>query len=698
VNSMITSRQQRILKQLMETDDYISLQQLSEIYSISDRTVRHDLLKLEDWLREHKVILDRHRVKGVRLLHEPEQLHMLKKEIGQRPVYMDAKQRVTLLLKLLLQENNVFMDGVIEDYGISKSTLLADLNEIKEWLERRRLLLHKKRGILTVEGSEYAMRSAYLELLRAEITEDKLLRYMFDRSEESAENITALNIWFKAEDVEAIFDAIQKLEGMMKIQFADAGYTTVTLHILMAMERIKHNHSIEIDRNLLAELQKTEMYTLIAQHITPNIELHFGVNLPDSEIGYITQHMLGAQKQRMPVKDLVFVNLAEEIIERTEEELGYRLKLSEQAVQGLSIHLKPAVYRAKFNLQSKNPLLAQLEQQYGSLLQVLERVVNEVMSNMSITFGRDEIGYIMLHIASGIVPQVTNVNKRVIIVCGSGIGTSALIKQRLSYIFPQLEVVRTCSYKDSAELTPFDTDAVLSTIDIGHSIPMPWLKVSPLLTAKDQQNIANFFGITYKAENVAALAIQSVNDMIRIVERSASIHNRNKLVEDLLIFLQGGIVRENEEGYTLSELLPPGSIKLQYEGADWEIALRYGSGLLTARGASGVHYEQKLVDMINMNKHSFLISAGVYFPHAFMPEDVMKTAFSFVTFKEPILFGPSKHPVWLMITLAAVDKEKHIAALSALLEALNDAEFIRYLKSATDPNEVWERLHNKEGQ
>ena len=693
---MISSRQQRILKQLIESDDYVSYKHLSEAYKISDRTVRHDLLNLEDWLRQHGVLLDRHRAKGVKLRHEPEQLQLLKQGINQHPEYMDSKQRMTLLLKLLLQKKQVHLDQIMEDYRISMSTLLTDLNEIKIWLQERRLRVHKTRGVLTITGSEQAMRRAYLELLRMEITEDKLIRYMFDRHDEKAKSLSPLHIWFKADDVEVIFDAIHNLEAVMSLQFSDTGYTAVTLHILMAMERIKHKHSIEIDSKLLKELQVSEMYNLVRNHVVPIIEAQFQVVLPDSEIGYITQHMLGAQKQHLPAKELIYVNLAEEIISRTESELGYRLKLPEQVIQGLAVHLKPAVYRAKFNLQSKNPLLAQLEQQYGSLLNTLDRVVNEVMSTMDISFGRDEIGYILLHVASGIVPQMTNVNKRVVIVCGSGLGTSALIKRRLSFIFPQLIVVKTCSYKESAELTTFDTDAVLSTIDIGHPIPIPWIKVSPLLTAYDQQKIANFFGIPYKAENVAAMAIHSVNEIIKIIERSSSIHNRNKLLEDLLLYLQGGSLSESEATYSLGELLPVSSIMLQNDSEDWETALRSGSRLLTARGISGIPYEQKLIDMVNSNKHSFLIHEGVYFPHAYMPEDVVQTGFSLITFKKPLLFGPSQHPVWLMITLAAIDKEKHIAALSTLLEAINDEHFMSDLRKATDANGIWERLHERE--
>lgn len=693
---MITSRQQRILNQLMEANDYISLHQLSDQYGISDRTVRLDLQQLEDWLREHNVKLERHRLKGVRLSQDLVQMEMLEQKMSQRPVFMDSNQRINLLLKLLLQKSIVPMEQVTEDFGISISTLLVDLAVIKEWVIQRNLKFNKARGTISISGSEQAKRSAYLELLRAEITEDKLFRYMFNRVEKQDSSISFLNMWFKSEDIQIIFATIQQLEEMLDMQFADAGYSTITLHLLMAMERLKQQHTIEIDGELQKELESTEIFQLIKKNIVPDMEKHFGVQLPQSEIGYMTQHVLGAQKQNVQSKDDVLVQLANEIIKRTEVALGYQLQLTKQAVKGFSIHLKPAIYRAKFNLQLKNPLMKQLEQQYGSLLEILEKVVNDVMGKMSITFDRDEIGYIMLHIASGIVPHVLNTKKRVTIVCGSGIGTSAIIKRRLSYIFPQLEVVRTCSYKDSASLTSEETDAVLTTIDISHAIPIPWLKVSPLLTEEDQQKIANFWGITSKEDRVAAENIQTVNDIMKIVDRNTAVYNRSKLLEELLLLLQGASIQGIERSNLLSELLPVSSICLQLEPTNWESAVRFGSRLLISRGCSNVRYEQKLVDMIISSKHSFLIHPGVYFPHAYMPDDVTQTAFSLVTFREPVLMGPSEHPVWLMITLAAVDKEQHITALSTLLDALNDSSFVNDLKSASNPNEIWERLQNKE--
>ena len=693
---MISSRQQRILKQLIEARHYIPLQQLADEYEISLRTARNDLLQLEDFLRKHGVVLERNRSLGMYLQLNSQQSESLALEMSERPIYMDAKQRATILLKKLLQEKSISMRNLLVEFEISKNTLLLDLSDIKVWLEERRLTLLKDRGNLSITGSEQLKRSAYLELLRAEVTDDKLLGYMLSQPSEEKLTIGPWNMWFKSSDAMMLFDSIQHVEQLLGLQLTDAGYSTLTLHLLMAMERLKNAHAIEMDEELLQELETQHVYKVIQAEVIPAVEHHFQVKLPASEIGYMTQHILGAQKQNVPVDEELYVGLAKQIITRTEQALGHRLQMTDQIVQGLVIHLKPAIYRAKFDLQSKNPLLEQLKIQYGSVLTLLEQIVNEVMESISVIFDLDEVGYIMLHIGSGIVPPVAQIRKRVAIVCGSGIGTSAIIKRRLMDICPQVEVVNNYSYKESRDITVQDADAVLTTIDISHPIAVPWLKVSPLLTVQDQREISSFLGVTIMEEVATSSAIQTVNNIFRVVERNADIHNRNKLLEELLLLIQGGHLHGAMDANRLSELMPTTSIRLQLEPMDWQSAIHEGCLLLDKKCLTGLRYEEKLVEMIHSNNHSFIIHSGVAFPHANMASDIRKTGFSLATFREPISFGPSAHPVWLIITLAAVDKEQHVGALSTLLDALNDEIFMKDLRESANSYHIWRSFREKE--
>ena len=43
----------------------------------------------------------------------------------------------------------------------------------------------------------------------------------------------------------------------------------------------------------------------------PAVEEHFQVKLPASEIGYMTQHVLGAQKQNVPADEELYIGLAQ---------------------------------------------------------------------------------------------------------------------------------------------------------------------------------------------------------------------------------------------------------------------------------------------------------------------------------------------------------------------------------------------------
>ncbi|MDT2194195.1 HTH domain-containing protein [Paenibacillus larvae] len=61
---MLSSRQQQILQQLIETASYLPIETFTDKYQISSRTVRHDLLVIEEWLRQFDISWERSKKKG----------------------------------------------------------------------------------------------------------------------------------------------------------------------------------------------------------------------------------------------------------------------------------------------------------------------------------------------------------------------------------------------------------------------------------------------------------------------------------------------------------------------------------------------------------------------------------------------------------------------------------------------------------
>jgi len=692
---MLTSRQQSMLMRLIEERGYVAVGRFAEEYGISLRTARHDLLQIETRLSAMGIGLKRDRRKGVQLSADDAEKQRIVEWLNRRPDYVDPGLRVHLLLKRLLSEPAVDSEAVLEEYMISRNTLLSDVQEMKAWLALRGLKLIRERGTMRIEGSERQKRKAYLDLMRSEIPEERILHYVADkRKGRVGERLW--NTWFQAEDAQFLFELVEKMEHHLDIRFSDVGRSALILHLLMAMERLKNNNAIRMDEELLQELKGTKEFEWVSRNIREDLESHFNVSVPEEEFGYITQHILGAQRNHEATdENSIYGQLAKRIVMRVERELGYPLQRADQIVQGLAIHLKPAMYRAKFRLETRNPLLAQLELEYGPMLDMIGKIADEALEPYQIRFGRDEIGYILIHIGSGLRERIAVPRrKRVAIVCSSGIGTSAILRRKMEALFPQIEITGEYSYVESRKITTAEADAVLTMIELGHDLPVPWLKVSPLLPPPDQERVGHFLGTAPLQEAVEADDIQWVNRIIDVIERHAEIRDRDGLVQDILGLQKGAPAIP--KGRPLTELLPPSSILLRLPPMDWEAAIRTGNRLLRERGLTGLQYEEKLVEMVQCRKHHFIIDEGIAYPHASASDGVWGTGFSLLTFAEPIDFGSTGHPVWLIITQAASDKQQHVAALSTLLRVFNDREWMRWLRHAASPQAVWERLRREE--
>ncbi|AVF26121.1 transcriptional antiterminator-like protein [Paenibacillus larvae subsp. larvae] len=102
---------------------------------------------------------------------------------------------------------------------------------------------------------------------------------------------------------------------------------------------------------------------------------------------------------------------------------------------------------------------------------------------------------------------------------------------------------------------------LLTAIELTVPIPIPVIRVSPLLSAEDQEKIAAFLGQPVISQDTGADTIQTVNRIMRVVDQHAVIQDRNRLLEELLLLFEGGNSHEDNVP-ALTELLPLRSICL----------------------------------------------------------------------------------------------------------------------------------------
>lgn len=692
---MLSNRQQKMLLALIEKDDYINVEQFKGMFSISNRTVRHDLLILEEWLTSQEIGLERNRKYGVKLTLSTIQKDSLLKRLHQKPLYFSNEERLKLLKKYLLEQSILDTESLIDEFQISKNTFLHDYQTVRAWFQHHDLQVARKNGKLYIEGTEKDVRETYLELLREEFPTHKIFQLLV-RGEGDVTVSTPWEKWFPLEEVYELSNILQVLEQKLNLVFSDSSFSALTLHILMAVQRLKEGHLIKMDNKLLSELQTTNEFQIVKNTLSPMLEELFNMATPKEEIGYITQHVLGAQREQENMEDdVLYLQLSTEVVQKMEQRIQRPLINRQKIIEGLAIHLKPAFYRAKYQLQSENPLLEQLENMYGSFMDMLEEELQTITSTYHFIFNRHEVSYIALHICSGLEQHIIPIKSKVAIVCSSGLGTSALLDRKLTMMYPQVTVTKKYSYKELQSLESMEEDFVLTTIEIPMSLRIPIVQVSPLLTKEDQQKLIPYIGEPRTNLQEEGKLLTVVNDVIGIMKQHGSIHKENKLMKDLLAYFQGK--GNNRDKRKLSELLLSNSIQLQVTIKDWQTAIQLANDMLVVRGCTNEQFASSLIQMTNQPNNHFVIADGIAFPHANIDGEVFETGFSLITLKEPISFGQSKKDVWFIIMLGAVDQHQHTEALATLLNILNDKSFMGTLKVATDGEAVWRQICEKEG-
>ncbi|SHI83761.1 Transcriptional antiterminator [Geosporobacter subterraneus DSM 17957] len=698
---MISSRQRKILEQLVQYQDFITVEQLAKQYDVSHRTIRHDILTLESSLKRKEILFIRHRKHGLKLELSSDQLEQLHSFLDLDTEYLSPESRAKEIAKALLENTEINFEELLEVFKISNKTLVGDLNELKSWFKQQHLKLVREKGKVKVLGREFYKRKAYLYLLKEETPGEKILDYLLNE-ESKIMNILQWKEWFQPKDMHYLFEVVSELEQILSITFSDNGYVALILHMYLSMERLMKEYFMAMDEVLLNELSQTEEFKVAEKVVKLRIEPYFQIHMPLSEIGYITQHILTAQKEyQKDQEDEACLILAKQIVIEAEKTFEMPLLASDQIIESLAMHLKPAIYRAKYGIKIYNPLFSELQKNYRLLLDTIVDITNIILAPKGIQFDEQEVSYIAMHIGAGIQqPLPSAPKKRVAIVCSSGLGTVNILQRRLLDIDPEINIVKKCSYKDLKDLTIEDVDLIISTIDIYFNLPITWLKVSPLLMEEDEKRVISLLGLTVQKGGREPHVHRKIHEIMKLIERNADIKNRSALTRDLIQFFEGTHLysQDNGEPWKLTQLLPKEAIQLQADTpATVEEMIRLGTGSLKKRGIVGIEYEDKLIQMLRNPNHHFVITEGVIFPHAANETGVWGTGFSLTTFKRAFVSKEVGVPVWLMITLAAEDNEKHVEALALLIDALNDESFLTLLKNTHQTEEIYEWFERREG-
>lgn len=509
-----TERQRNIISYLLKGP--ATTEKLAHSLGVNRRTVLRELPQLSEKLEAFGVKLERRAGAGLRIWGEEHALSNLEQEMKNAPdssKLTPEERRHLILLSLLEQKQPVKLYAFARRFNVTEATISYDLDKIEEELWDYDIRLIRRPGLgIKLEGAESSLRRLILDLFYKNFQEEHLLRILKDNvsggemlkndTPPTGAKVIPWEYVLKFIDGRMVMQIEKILDEVLKssnFPLADSSYAGLLVHIALAMDRLKDKDAITMDKGLLLNLKKTREFKL-AREIARSLEKHFELTIPEEEMGYITMHLLGAKLRIDGGLDEFFMidhreatEAAHRILKQAGEELKVDLLKDRRILEGLAVHLKPAISRLKLGMEIRNPLLSQLKQNYPEIMQVARKAGKTLGDIFHVRVPESEIGYIAMHIGAALENKTERHSIKALLVCASGIGSARMLASRVQKELPELVVQNVVSLgeaKQTLEKYPF-VDMVLSTVPLELD-RIPVLRVSPLLTESEIMRIKEF--------------------------------------------------------------------------------------------------------------------------------------------------------------------------------------------------------------
>ena len=493
----LTARMRAILSALLSADGYVPAERIASEVGVSARTITREMHGLEMTLMPYGIALLRRTGAGFMLAGTAKALadlrkHMTEDADTQRELSPEQRRSV-LVSRLLMADEPLKLFTLARLLNVTDSTVSHDLDRLQPFLAEQGITLVRRPGLgVYVEGAERDIRSALVRIIHDRMDEVELLALVADDGAEGAAFAAdrALLGLVDGARVRTIDDIVaEETQGR---DIPDAARVGLVVHLALAVQRMQQGDAIAMNAEALGRLCQTEEFHA-AQTIADRLEGAFSLTVPETEVGYITMHLLGARSVPLPlgagrVDNFRLVQIAQSIIRRAAEKSGAPLLRNRSLLTGLVQHLAPALHRLKLHMDIRNPLM---EEEHPELMELARYAAVMMEEEAGVPLPTDEIAYIAMHLgaalteAGGDRPVV-----RVLVACPTGLGTSRLLASRIRRSYEHIRVVGELSSLalTEREIQRREADFVVSTVPLPQ-LSVPVVVASVFLTAADRAQI-----------------------------------------------------------------------------------------------------------------------------------------------------------------------------------------------------------------
>lgn len=475
--TFISPRLNQILRLLVEQNAPIRVDSLAHEMGVSRRTVFRELDGIETVLQKSNLSLDTIPGEGMLLSGSDGDRSALGKLLGSASVMspQNKADRRSLLIFLLADAGGIQkLFYYAQMLGVSEATVSTDLDSLEKYFERFQLRLSRRQSQgVELSGDELDLRRMLVDTLN---------------------HISNLHLFGKnygcpsLHTMQAITEALEgewapKLDWMTEESLA-----MLTLQLSVLIERVCKGRTLKKEDTAITGLPRQ-----LAGQLCDMLENLFSIGISDAErtaVGTFIRACRAKHLNPLDINDASaythMQNVAYRMIDAFDPRLSPSLKLNEDLIQGLSLHLWSAVVRLKQGIELKSEMQDQLVRDFPEVFFKSKQAAKVLEQEYAVHVPDSEIAFIASHFGAALMHYGERSSHHVVlkagIICVAGIGVSYMMASQVRRRFRgQLEVVVT-DCNNPAEWSEFHL--LISSIPLEHAA-CPVVVVRPVLEEDD---------------------------------------------------------------------------------------------------------------------------------------------------------------------------------------------------------------------
>ncbi len=471
--NQLSKRQKNILKKLIESSIPLKTDEIRGYLDISTRTLRYDIQDIRSYLENFSIKLINKKGKGYFLTPVDKQKllqHISSKELSSK----------TILLKILLSiliKNSTYIE-LEQKISYSKSHLKSHVKELQKVVN---IALDNENRIFINEDEEVLRKKVY-----------KFINENFN-NQELTQTLSSLNL---LETYKNTISCLQTYIRIYNVWISTGAFRNLKLFVFISYLRISSYKFIEDKKLYLKEFEKEyEFANKIINHLCGN-------NIEKSEITLLLLFIISNgifihDEFNSSIKlNIAIKNMMNELKKNKKYKFEYT-NLEIDIRRHLSQFLKR--YSTEINLVSEQAL-SHIKNQYADYYKIAENLFSIFSKDFEIKYIENEINYLAIYLYKNRIEK-TNKTYKVLTVCGTGHGLSALIKSRIENNFKNIKIVKSVSsFEVLSQFELSEIDFIISTVKLNIK-DVKIINVSSLITRDDIIEIENYlnYGASYEA-------------------------------------------------------------------------------------------------------------------------------------------------------------------------------------------------------